>query len=62
MMVAASPFAVEDIDLSVLPWSRRVQAELVKWRFSIRVCFEGIPSHARSAETVTGLLDEGCLI
>nr|BAC99638.1 hypothetical protein [Oryza sativa Japonica Group] len=47
MMVAASPFAVEDIDLSVLPWSRRVQAELVKWRFSIRVCFEGIPSHAR---------------
>nr|BAD19129.1 hypothetical protein [Oryza sativa Japonica Group]BAD19244.1 hypothetical protein [Oryza sativa Japonica Group] len=62
MMVAASPFAVEDIDLSVLPWSRRVQAELVKWCFSIRVCFEGIPSHAWSAETVTGLLDEGCLI
>lgn len=40
----------------------RVQAELVDWRFSVRVCFEGIPSHAWSVDTIAGILDEGCLV
>ncbi|CAN6276982.1 unnamed protein product [Urochloa humidicola] len=50
--------------LQLMPWSRRVGAanELSKYRFRVRLCIEGIPSHARQMETVAGLFNNPAFI
>ncbi|CAN6380649.1 unnamed protein product [Urochloa humidicola] len=42
-------------NLSLLPWSRRVDGELSKFLFRARLCIEGVSGHARQPEVVASL-------
>ncbi|CAN6381723.1 unnamed protein product [Urochloa humidicola] len=45
------------VGLQLLPWMRQVgaRASLSKFRYRARLCIEGLPAHARHAETVASL-------
>ncbi|CAL5019139.1 unnamed protein product [Urochloa decumbens] len=46
------------VRLQLLPWMRQVGARdaLSKFYYQVRLCIEGVPVHARNAESVAGLL------
>lgn len=42
--------------IHLMPWSRQFGATASKLKYRVRVCLEGIPSHAANAETIAKLI------